>query len=330
MDRSLLLPLPRFKEWKKRSSAAVDDAKEISFWSSKLRKLSADPSLWTETVGLLKKLEAPCQHALAQNAADGEGRSLLHLAVLNDCFECASLLSQDRDLLERRNQFGLTPLELALYLHKLKMVKILSGNEPQRSFTNQPNVLFEEAAPDLEYLPHPIFESQRAMDEILTRTLKAKQDDAISQDRIWMGVYYDREIQEDLHPKLAVRKINEEIGLGVFAAEKIFPCTYLGEYTGLIRPLNRREDGESVYSFSYTAWRMGRRPYVINAERMGNFTRFINHSDDPSAEAICVYWRGMPRMILISRREIPEGGQIHFDYGETFWKQVSHLAKRPL
>ncbi len=175
-------------------------------------------------------------------------------------------------------------------------------------------------------LPHPIYESWEAMEEILTWSAK----EPISQDRIWKGVYYDSEIDRSLHPRISIRKIDEEIGLGVFAEEPIPANQFVGEYTGLIRKKKRAHDGESVYSFSLNAWRMGKVPYVISSETMGNFTRFINHSDEPNAEAISVLWRGMPRVIFLSLKMIPKGGQILFDYGKIFWEEVPHLRKRPL
>lgn len=254
--------------------------------------------------------------------------SPLHTAILSDCFASVASLSKDRDLLRTTDSFGLTPLELARYLHKTKMVEILSGNLRPRYFCSQPNVEFDEEITGLEFLSHPVFESAEALNEVFLWT--AKEKEGMSPRRIWLGVHHDREIAESLHPRLIVRRIDKEIGLGVFAAERIAPQTFLGEYTGLIRQKRRAHDGESVYSFSYTAWRVGKNPYVISSEYMGNFTRFINHSDNPSAEAVCVLWRGMPRIIFLSQCEIAKGGQIHFDYGNIFWEQVPHIQKRPL
>lgn len=249
--------------------------------------------------------------------------SLLHEAILSDCFASVAALSQNESLLRSIDSFGLTPLELALYLHKTKMVQLLSGD-----FCSRSNIEFEEAISGLKLISHPVFESYEALEEVFLWTAKEKK--RIDPHRIWLGVHYDWEIANAHHPRLLVRRIDQEIGVGVFAAERIAPGAFLGEYAGLVRQKRRAHDGESVYSFSYTAWRVGKNPYVISSETMGNFTRFINHSDDPSAEAICVLWRGMPRIIFLSRREIGKGGQIHFDYGNIFWKQVPHIRKRPL
>jgi SET domain-containing protein len=143
-----------------------------------------------------------------------------------------------------------------------------------------------------------------------------------------MGVYYDQEIQNGIHPRMTVRWIDEEIGFGLFAAERILPCLYVGEYTGLIQERKTKHIKESNYCVRYTAWPMGKRQYVIDAQNMGNFTRFINHSDSPNISLVCAYWRGLPRLIFISLQEIPKGAQLTFDYGKTFWKQSPGIVKR--
>ncbi len=199
-----------------------------------------------------------------------------------------------------------------------------------RNFSEQPNIELIGDFSGLEYLPQPIYESREVQDKILEHTSKAKRKNAIGQDRIWLGVYYDKEIQNRIHPRLAVRWIDESIGYGVFARERILPRTFLGEYTGLIQERKLRHERESTYTFRYTTWQTSRQKYVIDAERMGNFTRFINHSDQPNAEALSVYCRGMARMIFVSLSEIQEGEQIHFDYGKIFWKQLPHLKKEIL
>ncbi len=330
MEKPFLLPLPKFYDRHCSQASETQESKDVALWSSKLKRLVGKPSLWTEIMDLLKGQENPAEHPLARVAVDREGQSLLHLAVLEDRLDCLSLLGKDKELLETRNRFGQTPLELALYLHKSKTVELLFGSPNVRNFLKQPNIEFEDDFSEFDYLPQPIYESREVLHEILEYTSRAKKDDAIGQDRIWMGVYYDKEIQERIHPRLAVRWIDDTVGYGVFARERILPCTFLGEYTGVIQQRKAHHQKESTYTFRYTSWQMGRRKYVIDAEKMGNFTRFINHSDEPSVEALCVYWRGMPRMIFVSLCEIQEGEQIHFDYGTMFWKQLPHLKKRPL
>lgn len=328
METAFLLPMPNFRD-----TCRIPDLEphkklqaqaEIEYWSDRLEGLSRNKALWPELKHELKKVSESHLLFVTQFAATSEQQSLLHLAVLDDQMEWISQFGSQRELLERRNRYGLTPLDLALFLHKQKSASVLAGSSRSCQFFSQPHVTFESRnrpVADLEYLAQPVFESQDALEEVLAYTQKAKNEDAIPSDRIWMGVYYDTEIQKGIHPGVAVRWINEAIGFGVYASERILPLSYVGEYTGLIQKRKSRHVKQANYCFRYSTWPMGKHRYVVDAEHMGNFTRFINHSEHPNVGLVCAYWRGLPRLILISLQEIPKNGQLTIDYGPTFWKQ---------
>lgn len=303
---------------------------DADYWNRRLDALAGNRGLWAEFKRRLKDLDDSSFNILSQYAAASGRQSILHLAVLDDQLDCVSKLSSNRALLLRRNQFGLTALELAIYLHKQKSASILKGSAVCPNFFSQPNVEFEQSPHNTGFLAQPVFESPQILDEVFTYTAKAKNSGAIPNDRIWMGVYFDQEIQRGIHPGVVVRWVDREIGYGVFASERILPCSFTGEYTGIIQERKPTHANDSNYCFRYTAWPVGKRQYVIDAENMGNFTRFLNHSDDPNTELVCAYWRGMPRLIFLSLKEIPENAQLTFDYGKTFWKQCSYLDKRAL
>jgi hypothetical protein len=177
--------------------------------------------------------------------------------------------------------------------------------------------------PSLEYLPQPRFESQQVFEEIVEKAKKAKTEDAIPPEKIWMGIYFDQEIQDGSHPKVSIRFIDEKVGFGIFAEQRIPSCAYAGEYRGQILERKMKLPREKVHCVRYTTWEMGRRKFIIDAETKGNFTRFINHSSKPNLSLQSVYWRGIPRMIFVTLKEIHEGAQLTFDYGTFFWKECS-------
>jgi uncharacterized protein len=338
LEHAFLLPMPKIQDlsrfpdsepWKETEAQA-----QISFWDDRLDSLAKNKTIWPQIREEIRTIPKTLLIFLCQFATSSDKQSLLHLAVRDDQLDCIALLGAERSLLNRRNQFGLTPFELALYLHKQKSASILLGASRSCDFLAQPRVEFEKndrlASINIEYLAHPIFESLNRLDEVLACTQKAKNDEIISSERIWMGVYYDKEIQQGIHPCMTVRWIDEEVGFGVFAAERILPCMFVGEYTGLIQERKSKHVRESNYCIRYTSWPMGKRLHVIDAENFGNFTRFINHSDHPNISLVCTYWRGMPRLIFISLKEISDGEQLTFDYGKTFWKQLPHQIKRDL
>lgn len=63
-------------------------------------------------------------------------------------------------------------------------------------------------------------------------------------------------------------------------------------------------------------------PYQIFQGRMGNFTRFINHSCRPNSQFQKFIWRGRERIITISRG-VPAGSEITVDYSDYYWRQLN-------
>lgn len=256
--------------------------------------------------------------------------SILHLIALHNRTDLVDLFARDRNLLFRRNQYGLTPLEIAEFINHKEIAEKL---KPFRhvSFLEQPFVSIEpeyrETFSSLAFLSHPIFENGENFYDILARSLKAKKEDQLPPEKIWMGIYFDKEIQEGLHPPVSIRYIDRETGMGIFAQQRIPPCSYVGEYTGYVQERKPELLRDKTYCVRYTAWEMGRKNFTIDAEKGGNFTRFINHSADPNLSLQSVYWRGLPRMIFVAVKEIPEGGQLTFDYGPIFWKETGRHPK---
>lgn len=178
-----------------------------------------------------------------------------------------------------------------------------------------------------EFLQDLEFESQQVESRVAAKTQTARSKDKIPSEKIWMGVYFHEEMEQKFHPKISIEWINDEVGFGVIAQQRIPTCSFVGEYTGIIQEKRKQEVEGNDYCVRYPTWSWGLKKYVINARDKGHFTRFINHSDQPNLGLQSIYWRGMPRMVLISLKDIEKGEQLTFDYGETFWKQSK---KKPI
>jgi len=247
-------------------------------------------------------------------------RSLLHLAVLDNRMEVIRVLSSDPFLKQKKSVYGLTPIELAQFLHRKEALYLLEPYAEKHSHPNLP-------VPDsFERLSYPIFESREHLEDVLAWTDKAKRNDQIPAEKIWMGIYFDKEIQKGIHAPVSIRYIDASVGYGVFADKKIAPCAFVGEYTGLIQERNRKQLKGKSYCLRYTLWE-GKKQFTIDAEHQGNFTRFINHSANPNLGLQSVYWRGLPRMIFVALQEIKEGSQLTFDYGAFFWKELDQTPQ---
>ncbi len=246
-------------------------------------------------------------------------RTLLHWAVLNNHLDLIRVLAKDPILKFKRDAFGLSPVDIARLLNRKEAIQIFSTSKLY-PFPDLPTLK------NFEYLPFPIFETRQGFEEVLTYVAKAKRSDTISSEKIWMGIYFDKELQTASHPPISIRYIDDGVGYGVFADKTIPPCSFVGEYTGVIKERSPKLLKEKKHSLRYTVWE-GKKNFTIDAEKGGNFTRFINHSSKPNLGLQSVYWRGLPRMIFIALREIREGAQLTFDYGPIFWKNISQSPK---
>ena len=74
-----------------------------------------------------------------------------------------------------------------------------------------------------EVLSYPIFETEEVRKEVLACVAKAKEEGIIPPEKIWMGTYFDKELQEGGRPPISIRFVDEEVGKGVFAEKKNGP-----------------------------------------------------------------------------------------------------------
>ncbi|PIS02903.1 MAG: hypothetical protein COT85_02405 [Chlamydiae bacterium CG10_big_fil_rev_8_21_14_0_10_42_34] len=295
--------------YSKTSSLIFDESLELSMvrW---LDRLNAKRLSWEQ---FLQKIKDPL--SLSRVATTQKGSSLLHLAVLDNRLDVIQILKKDPSLKMKRDAYGLSPIELAKFLDRKEALKLLDPLAEVATFPNLPEL------EKFEYLTHPVFESKEGLAQVLALTDKAKEEDTIPAEKIWMGVYFDKEIRGGSHPPVSIQHIDEEIGYGVFADKKIPACAFVGEYTGVVLAKTPRQLKDKTNCLRYTMWE-GKKNFAIDAEEKGNFTRFINHSSNPNLCLQSVYLGGIPRMIFVALREIRAGTQLSFDYGPLYWKNL--------
>lgn len=112
----------------------------------------------------------------------------------------------------------------------------------------------------------------------------------------------------------------------------------IGEFVGLItngiKGLDVMVGGHPEQSYQIFQGRMGKwdnnGPNGLTTEGSdcrqyfytGNFTRFINHSCYPNSQFQRFYWRGIERIIVVSRG-VASGSEITVDYSDYYWKQLN-------
>jgi SET domain-containing protein len=120
-----------------------------------------------------------------------------------------------------------------------------------------------------------------------------------------------------------IDKVNPLVGFGVFATQSIPYLTYIGEYAGELRARKRKTDRSNNYIFGYMVGFFGT-PWIIDASKKGNFTRFINHSFHPNVNSRGVIVDGLYHIIFFANRRIEKGEQLTYDYGPTYWNKRSY------
>lgn len=169
-----------------------------------------------------------------------------------------------------------------------------------------------------------IFQTEAFRRKALKESKKAMKRKDLSIRENWLGVRFQKEISSGYIPKISIRYIDEVFEYGVFAEENIPIGAYIGEYTGLIRKRKRRADRKNDYCFEYTIGDWVYNPFIIDAKERGNFTRWINHSEDPNVESLSVFVDGIMHIIFVALKPIKAGSQMCYHYGDTFWKKRRH------
>lgn len=254
---------------------------------------------------------------------DEEGNTLAHHCVYHNRYD---LLSQLKDLLKVENQKGLTPDQLARYLGRPltveKEVSLTVFKRKEQTFAEfGKEELFQFFG--LKYLDHLEFLDPRNLDYAAKRVQKVLLNTEIKWKNHWTLCMHRAALAEKKFPSVYVKWIDPIIGYGLFAKEDIAELTLIGEYTGVVRKRKNREDRFNDYIFGYVVANEDT-PFVIDAKEKGNYTRFLNHSDDSNLCSTWIIEGGICRVILFAKTFIPKDSQMTYDYGPYYWKKRSN------
>ena len=174
---------------------------------------------------------------------------------------------------------------------------------------------------EVQYLSHLAFSEPVFEWDIRQRVSKALGKNQISPQQKWLGQYYAKEIREGIGLDLTISWIDERIGYGVWTNRDIPARTYIGEYTGIVRKRRFWGRWKNFYCFTYNIGEGRRSPYTVDAEKAGNYTRYINHAEVENIEAASVYCDGLMHIIFYAIKNIPAGTQLCYDYGSDYWSK---------
>jgi len=249
---------------------------------------------------------------------DYQGNNLAHLAIIYDSFEHLSSFSE---LLDLKNKKGYTPRDLLKALGKEEELSgslIVFKTQEQVMACLDPQEL--ETHFSMKFLNHLKFQQHKDLLWVLDLCAKKLEDESIKRKNLWIDSLYGNAFLSKKFAPTYVKWINPLIGYGLFAKEDISQYSLIGEYTGIIRRRSAKQDKNNDYIFGYVVAQI-ETPYIVDASKEGNYTRFINHSDEPNLHATWLINKGLCHIILVSKSYIPKDTQITYDYGPYYWRK---------
>jgi SET domain-containing protein len=110
-------------------------------------------------------------------------------------------------------------------------------------------------------------------------------------------------------------------GRGAYASRNLVKGEFIGEYTGQIL-CEDQVDGTPRVTSEYL-FDLGE-GFVVDAERMGNKIRRLNHSDSsPNVSSIVVNHHGVRKVCMYAKCDIPKDAELTFNYGKGFKNRFS-------
>lgn len=212
----------------------------------------------------------------------------------------------------------------------MKLAKPSSFKLPVISAAGAPLLLKDaksfEAFFGVRYIPSLQYENWEIEGEIRKRCHKALQKGRIETHALWLGTLHNKELEAAIIPPIVVRWISQEMGYGVFTTSALPAWHFIGEYTGLVKRRGWFKTNLNRYTFMYPKQWRSPKLFIIDGEREGNFTRFINHSDTPNCESIALFWQGVFHIVFRSLRPLAAGEELSYDYGDLYWKRRKKIT----
>lgn len=110
-----------------------------------------------------------------------------------------------------------------------------------------------------------------------------------------------------------------DTGIGTFALQSFAATAILGEYVGELVRTDDTQDSRYLFDVRNAQNQL---VACIDSLRVGNWTRYINHSCVPNTSFQVARVGVGVRVVVVVEREIPRGEEITVDYGEGYWESM--------
>lgn len=134
---------------------------------------------------------------------------------------------------------------------------------------------------------------------------------------------YEQKYAGDVHTKhhapMVLRWISDVVGYGVFAGQDIKKGDFIGEYSGVLREVQKSSDNLD-YAWYYSLDGVDGKKLVVDGKKQGNELRFINHAKNPNTIRIDVLGKdGIFHVVYIASKDIKKDEQLTVSYGEGYF-----------
>jgi uncharacterized protein len=225
---------------------------------------------------------------------DVNGFNPLELAQLLGLRQCQELLS------------NLNPIEIKVQLKDQKSPSLLSIIE----FENLFKVI---------YRPFLTFLSYRSLEEIIHNCPYLLRFEWLMTHHDKSEAFYQAQLSIGAIADVFIKWINPVLEYGLFAAVDLLEKSFIGEYTGVVRRIDKAHPNLNAYCFHYPTRFWSLKYFVIDSLHEGNLLRFINHSDQPNLQPLWLVNRGVLHLIFIANCFITKGTELTFNYGPDYW-----------
>eukprot|EP00668_Euglena_longa_P001296 GGOE01001531.1.p1 GENE.GGOE01001531.1~~GGOE01001531.1.p1 ORF type:complete len:592 (+),score=172.63 GGOE01001531.1:76-1776(+) len=142
----------------------------------------------------------------------------------------------------------------------------------------------------------------------------------------------NNELQQAERPSLRVAESTiANCGLGAFAVNALRKGELVGEYLGELiseaECARRFPVQRSILGHNHMA--QVTTDVVIDASRLGNDLRYLNHSSEPNCEQRSVFVWTRWRLAIYTLRDIQPGEELFFDYGPSFFPRPQSVNPIP-